>query len=440
MRRRLSASVFLFALLFVSFAYFDRDGANQNSRFDLLLSLTYRGTVLIDEYHENTIDKAFDGTHYYSEKAPGVAALALPAFLAAQGVRVIAGMGVSPRSWILIRWITTAGTAGLITAIGGLAAFALLKKFLKPPDAFLLTVFLFLGTIIFPYATMLFSHSIVIALLTIALWAMYASPKRPGDDVLAGVCCGFAIASEFPAAIAAGGVLFLMMRESRQRGFRLIAGAVGPLLLIPLYNLATTGNMLVLPYSQHATFFVVHDGFMGVGIPSLWVTLELLFGDYRGLFFWCPILLLAPLGYVHAKKTLRPLLMVSIVVVALTVLFVAGLPYWHGGSAIGPRYIAPVLPFLFIPAALGFKQSRTLGVVLGGISVVMMTIPTMLGPMPHENVPHPLWLYSSFRVQGMNLGMLAGIPRQLSVIPLFIAVTVLWKCGFAAAKIPPRKR
>src|SRR5258705_9840378 len=73
-------ALLIFAVAFISYAYFYQGGGwNQNSRFDLVRAIVEQGTLRIDAYHENTFDKAYYEGHYYSDKAPGLALLALPA-------------------------------------------------------------------------------------------------------------------------------------------------------------------------------------------------------------------------------------------------------------------------------------------------------------------------------------------------------------------------
>ena len=70
------------AALFVSYAYFYQgEGFNQNSRFDLVRAIVEKHTLRIDAYHENTRDKALVNGHFYSEKAPGLALTAVPVWV-----------------------------------------------------------------------------------------------------------------------------------------------------------------------------------------------------------------------------------------------------------------------------------------------------------------------------------------------------------------------
>jgi len=98
--------VLVFLLLFLPYSYFDHnDGGNQLSRIAALHAITLRGTIAIDDYGELTGDKAFINGHYYSEKAPAMALLALPSFAATVGIQKM--MGIDPDSTAATRWSAT---------------------------------------------------------------------------------------------------------------------------------------------------------------------------------------------------------------------------------------------------------------------------------------------------------------------------------------------
>src|ERR687887_1902936 len=88
-------AVLLAVVLLGSYAYFYQGGGwNQNSRFDLSRALVEQATVRIDDYADNTGDKAVFEGHTYSDKAPGQAITALPPV--AIGVGVVRGVGADP--------------------------------------------------------------------------------------------------------------------------------------------------------------------------------------------------------------------------------------------------------------------------------------------------------------------------------------------------------
>jgi len=126
----------------------------------------------IDQYHENTGDKSVHDGHYYSDKAPGIVFIALPAFAVSVAVLNILDIPLDSRG---AGWpqagITTIGFRRIAHRPGGAAMFLLLCRFVEQKYAFMTTMVTFLGAAPFPYATMLFSHAAVIGLICVALWS-----------------------------------------------------------------------------------------------------------------------------------------------------------------------------------------------------------------------------------------------------------------------------
>jgi hypothetical protein len=71
---------------------------------------------------------------------------------------------------------------------------------------------------------------------------------------------------------------------------------------------------------------------------------------------------------------------------------------WHGGAALGPRYLVPAVPFLALPLVLAFDRMRALVVGLTIVSAAIVTLGTAvdpqcpLGVLPVAPVEgRPLW-------------------------------------------------
>src|SRR5262249_3688134 len=104
----------LFALLLLSYAYFYQAGGwNQNSRFDLVRAITNDDALRIDPYSKDTGDKALFEGHYYSDKAPGAALLAVPVVaLARAGLSLVRGDPESYEGIALLSYLSTVVTSG----------------------------------------------------------------------------------------------------------------------------------------------------------------------------------------------------------------------------------------------------------------------------------------------------------------------------------------
>jgi hypothetical protein len=165
----------LFGLLLFASVYMHQrkfDAPTPVSRLYLLHALM-NGTFSIDAYHRPTPDKAIFEGRYYSDKAPGTSALAFPAFAATALALGLAGTSLDePKAWLITSWAASAFANGLLVALGGVALFAWLSRRVAQRWALLTTLGIFLGAAPLIYATMMFSHAMVVGLLAITIWAI----------------------------------------------------------------------------------------------------------------------------------------------------------------------------------------------------------------------------------------------------------------------------
>ncbi len=424
----------LFIAFFVPFTYFNHnDGWNQAVRIAELHAIVVKQTVQIDAYHEITGDKALIDGHYYSEKAPAAVAMALPSFALTVWVQRLLGIDPdAPPGWRVSEWIATAGSVGVLAALGGVAFFALLHARFDALTAVIGTFALFLGSLTWPYATSLFAHAATIGLLSIALWAALgtASPRR---DMIAGIAAGLAVASEYPAIIP-GAMLglylgFISLPRMWRYGLATIPGA----LLILANNYLTTGSPFSVSYGANANFPEISTGnAMGFSVPGLDVMLGLLWGEYRGLFFWCPVLLMAIIGLADLFRSAPALGVMVVSTVLLVVIQAAAFATPFGGNAMGPRYLAPALPSLGLAVAYGIKRWPELGLILLLVSIASMGLVTAIAIDPPGDVMTPLQSFYLVRWQqdrfADNLGTLLGAPVWLSLaVPLVFPAIAAWR-------------
>jgi hypothetical protein len=427
---RVTAAALVFLSLFVPFAYFNHsDGWNQAARLAALHAIVLQGTLQIDKYHEVTGDKAVIDGHYYSEKAPAIVALALPAFAITAWLQRLAGVDPdSPSGWRVSQWIATAGSVGLLAALGGAFFFLLLLGPLGAPAALLGTYAVFLGTIAFPYATALFAHSGTIGLLSIALWAVLDRPS-PRRDYLAGVCAGLAVASEYPAIIPAT-ALGLYVARDPERALRYGLALAPAAVLILTNNYLISGSLFRVSYGANPAFPRITAGnSFGFSLPDVTAMRYLLWGEYRGLLFWSPVLLMAVPGLVQWYRRDRGVAAMILIVFVFMLLQVASFYSWFGGNAVGPRYLSAAIPFLGLAAAYGIKRFPVAGAMLTMLSVTAMGMVTAIAIDPPEDVATPLRLFYFVRFGddrfADNLGTLLGLPLQASLaVPAMVIAIV----------------
>ena len=445
-------ALLLFSVLMFCYTYVHQGpGWNQNSRLDVLHALFAYRTLAIDAYHDNTGDKAIHNVHYYSDKAPGIIVLALPAFAISACILHVLGVPLDSKTgWIASDWITTAGSVGIISALGGMAMFLLLSRLIEQKYAFLTAYIVFLGAAPFPYSTMLFSHAAVIGLICIALWAIvddvFLTRVTPSSilqrkcsvctvgevtrHLLAGLCCGLAISSEYTAATAAGAVLALTLLASSRRALILILSAIPPLLIIPIYNTVCFGGVLSFGYHNLALteFQDMNKGLFGITWPpKLSATYLILLSPARGLFFWTPFFLIAFVGIVPLFKASRPLFWISLIAVITHIVCISGYYMPSGGAALGPRHLSPILPFLTLLSALGLCYYPRFGYVLGYFSLAITGLATLITAMPWQGVTNPLRdVYPDRLLEGRIANMLLtplGLPPFCSMA--LVAVVIL---------------
>lgn len=437
-------SITLLCILLLFFGYMSPPwGYNQATRLDVLHAIFTEGTIAIDTFHENTGDKIEWNGHMYSEKAPGIVVLAMPAFAVIHVVLKMLSIDINGElGWKISEWFTTLFSVGLLCALSALALFALLKKYTSARTALVTALAVYLGTIVYTYAGMLFSHAATVAWLVIALWLadlsvglIQTTSGHKKYSLFAGVCIGFAIAGEYTAALSAVLLWLFVCIRSRKQAVYVLCGALVPLLLIPLNNMLIFGSPFHLPYENVTEFPGMKEGFFGISIvPNITVIWQLLGSQYRGLFFWSPFLLLCIPGYfILYKKNVAAFWLMLLT--PLACLFsISTYPYWHGGWALGPRHLASALPFLIIPAAFGCLRYKPFGILLASASVILTGMATILQPLAPEGNIFPITdLYIPMLRQNEireNMGTLFGLDGILSLLPLLlisaILLVILW--------------
>ena len=166
-------------------------------------------------------------------------------------------------------------------------------------------------------------------------------------------------------------------------------GALLPTVLLLIYNQLAFGSPWDMGYFHHATrqFAQVHnpDNPLGLTRPDWSKLVPLLWGRYRGLSFYAPILFLAVPGWVVLLIRRRwDVAIVSLLTVAAVFLVNLSYPEWTGGWSTGPRLLVPLLPFAMLPvaASLGLLAKGSLAeraafyvalalALVGGVEMLM---------------------------------------------------------------------
>ncbi len=256
------------------------------------------------------------------------------------------------------------------------------------------------------------------------------SAERRRRHALVGLALGVAVACEYAAAIPAMALLILMLMRDARGAVRAACWALVPVLLIPLTNWLCFQSPFQLGYGLNQEPWV-RTGFFGIRpMLNLSTMSLLLFSGSKGLLFWSPCLALALPGFLELYRRDRALCLALAGGALLLFIAIASTGNPGGGMSAGPRYLAPAIPLLAIPMALGLASLPRLGIVLVGISIVLNFIAFSVNPMPSPEMQLPLLdFYLPAILRGgflWNWGADAGLARAVSILPLI---------GFAAGMI-----
>ncbi len=410
----------VFALLLASYAFFwhSRDW-NTASRLLLTYSLGDRVTISLDGLNIHTNDLAKFRGHYYSDKQPGYAFLALPVYGVAKPLLGLSSHPLSlPKAmthWRADYWVTLA-TSGVLTALcGALLVHASGALGCGPRRAALVGLGYGLGTPASVYATLAYGHQAATTMLVAAfLLVVLGRHRAPGQAFAAGLLASYAATIELSVAPVAAVVAALCLSRVVRRSWPTRAlllfgiGVAGPLVFLLTYNTLAFGSPFEMGYAHHvvARFRALHGrgNPLGLTAPRWELAPWLLFSEYRGLFIYAPILILAPVGWLSRRPWSVDGMRAGSVAACVAVFLVnLSYPEWTGGWSTGPRLLLPLLPFgmLAVAAALGMAKgswkplliSAALVLSLAGV-IIQLGCQAIDGRIPEalgaDALAHPL--------------------------------------------------
>jgi hypothetical protein len=380
----------LAVLLLASYGYFYEGGGwNQNTRFDLVRAILEKRTLSIDAYHENTGDKARVGDHYYMDKAPGASLVALPAAAIVRLGQLATGADVTSKpSIVALSYASTVAAAALPAVVASLCVFLIALWLTTDRSAALFAALVCgVGTPLWAYATLLYGHTLAAGCLMLGFaCALRIGAERSGEGLtryaaLLGLASGWAVITEFPASIPAGGIVLFGAWQAvtrvpaHWRGL-LVAMGLGlalPAVVLLTYNYLAFSAPFHIGYSSEEGFEAMRTGVFGISLPDPAVMRELLVGYQRGLLPLSPILLAAPIGLVllMANRSTRAVGIAASAVSLYFFLLTSGYAYWSGGWSYGSRHLGPALPFLCLGAAVVWVRA---GVVVKAVLVALTII------------------------------------------------------------------
>lgn len=472
---RRGMSWFVFIVLLLCYIYFLPRWAdwNVNSRMNLVLAIVEQNTLAIDSYYYNTGDYAFYNGHYFSDKAPGAAFVAIPFYVLFKtlGGRALVGAavpyvgnsafvstlesggrGVVAESLYYFAALTfvTFFTSALPSALLGVLVYRLAREWAQLQwSALVLALAFGLATPAFAYANNMYGHQLSAFLVFGAFYLVYrtADSNKPFlYAALTGVMLGAALMTEYPTALIVSGIGLYAIYKWRKPTFVLVAAAAGllPLLLLFAHNYAIFQTPLPVGYLYSPLYSELHHtGLISLTYPKADALFLLGFGIERGLFLLSPFLLLAVPGlyWFARERALRAEFFVTLWAVLSFWLFNSSSAMWQGGFGVGPRYLVPMLPFMVLPIIFVFNHVHaqwarwSIGALIG-LSWLMVWIVTLGGQQFPQYQSFPLLEYSLPQWFGgqiaRNLGMLLNLKGYSSLAPLLpmllgLAAVYMWR-------------
>ncbi|MCA1834169.1 MAG: hypothetical protein ABR548_04605 [Actinomycetota bacterium] len=406
------AAVFVIVTAFYGTTYSYRHITDTDLNSHQTRALVLHGDINIGRYDFSRPKYAIHhGANQYSIYGVGVSLIGAPIyfFLAhfylsdriAQGVAAIpfvAGAIVA-MLWLLLRLF------GKKLAVAGTVVFAF-------------------GTTMWPLASMAFyTHGPVALLQILGVCALFSERERaPFWAGLAFAGAMFIRPTVFIFVVAVG--IFYLLRGIGP-AVKFGIGSFAPIAGILIQNRWIWGSWLKSGYS-----------FAGVGFHGnvQRALFGLLFGWWRGLFVYSPILLLSVAGFILVVRKRRGyieqrLLTLGIASIA-TILFYARWTTWWGGlSQFGYRYLLDVVPVLIVLSVYAMPsvtRVRSIAIPAGVVSIMTMAAGSVYSLGAWDVVNFPKHFGQTSIGQAWTVALDDPLPRIIRFAGVLIASAAIW--------------
>jgi hypothetical protein len=358
-----------------------------------------------------------------------------------------------------------------ISALGVVAMFYMLRRvFGFDRSALCLALLYAFGTPVF-FRTGFLNHNMILGHISfmgfLVLWNPGESLRWSGSlrYFLGGLAGGATVLLDYSGVVLLAGLFCYSIAKAWTAGPHrqfvryasyYVLGSIGPILLLWFYQWRSFGNPLLPGQHWMPPVEWIDIGYQGFTWPQPVLLWHLLF-DYRyGLFTTCPLFLLALLSLWRVRSITRSIPPPEFAVLMLLplglLLFCGGISYTRLQFNNGMRYLAPTLPFLFVPVAMVLLRMlpRRVTYVIGIIAVAQAWSMAMsrdverglgvLDPLLHVFIGGfqiPLLTVLS-RMSGNQYGDYAS--AGVSPLPIFAVVAalifVVWSVGRRMEPVP----
>ena len=390
--------IFLTVWLVYVFYFSDIGGAYADSAAALTVSIVDYHTLSIDAYknHSNAHNFAYYKGKFYSGVAPGTSFLAAPIYAIFKSLtRISYRFGYSPPIVNLVAAVALSAIflSAVASALTAVLLFKLLEHFTKNKKKRLFLTFVFsFGTLFFIYST---QYEPVVIATFFSFSSFYllfkVKHKEMGYNALflAGFLCAAAISMHYLQIVifAALSIYFLSFSMNLKKLFLYGSGALIPIVLLMSYHYYVfdspfkTGYHYL--YNVHLIKSLPSDYATKLVFPTSNSIFGLSFSPFRGIFFYMPITLLSLYGiywnFRRNSKYISDIFFCCFIFIS-SFLFISALGDWWGGCSFGPRYLMPVLPFIFVIIGSAIDYLKVaFAYILGLLSVFINYLPIIYG-------------------------------------------------------------
>ena len=255
-----------------------------------------------------------------------------------------------------------------VGALSGVLFFYLILNLTKSTWISFYTTFIYsFGSLIFSYTGSFLSEPLCTLLIIISFLFIInnetegkSKNEKFRNYFYSGLFLGLAITSHISAVLSIPFYyMFLLGQESKVKIktkhfvgalLHFTTGLVIFCSLLLYYNYARFGNIFETGRSADP---LAHYAIYTNPLPGIF---GLLFSAGKGVFIYSPIVFLSIYFWKPFHKRYPHLSTAIIGMILVRIFFLASRSDWHAGFALGPRYLLIIIPFLFIPIAIGIKE------------------------------------------------------------------------------------
>jgi len=326
--------------------------------------------------------------------------------------------------------------------------------------AFIGTMGYAFGTTAFAYSTILYTHQIAAAFSFIPFYIVFVLKNNKANSFsslfLSGLLAGYSVITEYPC-IFVWLILFLyiifLFSDDKKYVFFFLMGSSIPAIILLFYNYLCYGNPILFSYFSHFVSNAdVQSGLKGtaktISFPSIEILYKITFDPYRGIFFYCPFLLIFFPGiyFFLRKEGISKEFLLSIIIILYYFVFNASYRYWYGGLSLGPRHLVATIPFMVLLSSFFIKQYPKIsicGVLVSFFFMLMAVSVTPETPYGHKNPLMEFYFKNFFdsnlslnktpifrtnisrdTFNSYNLGTLLHLPDILSLVPFYLIIII----------------